>query len=218
MLISQRCDGKYWSWLKAFMMLHLQGPTTMSRSQYLQMCGRAGRAGLCKSGEAFLLGEGEAHSLAGNWQPICALLTADLPQITSQLMPSLSQAPALDGSHRQQITRLLRVEAGQQPAQAASASSSSLQTGQASQLQSAQELGASFLHGHEVANGSSSSAWVAERDCRHLQQLLLEAVAVGLVKTPHDVQRLLECTLIYTEASYPTIHATTMQALFKLSK
>ena len=56
------------------------------------------------------------------------------------------------------------------------------------------------------------------RDCRHLQQLLLEAVAIGLVQTSHDIQRLLECTLVFTEEPYTLIHANTMQALFSLSK
>ena len=56
------------------------------------MVGRAGRAGLCTSGEAFILGEGEAHSLAGDWQPICSLLTAALPQISSQLIPACGTA------------------------------------------------------------------------------------------------------------------------------
>ena len=64
----------------------LQGPASVSRSQYLQMVGRAGRAGQAQKGESFLLGNGEAFSQAGEWNAVCALLEAPLPRLTSRLL------------------------------------------------------------------------------------------------------------------------------------
>ena len=72
--------------------LALQGPGAVSREQYLQMVGRAGRAGQSASGESFLLGSGEAFSCSGEWTAICALLQAPMPCLTSQLLPCVAAA------------------------------------------------------------------------------------------------------------------------------
>ncbi|KAK9835774.1 hypothetical protein WJX74_007629 [Apatococcus lobatus] len=178
-----------------------QGPVEVSRAQYLQMVGRAGRAGLCTSGEAFVLGEGEAHSLVGDWQPICSLLTADLPQITSQLIPALERPPVGGGP----------VAATSGPIPSADTLSGSVE-GSCTLLP--KQLSQPTLGLAAVGHPKSGASW----DCRHLQQLLLEAVAIGLVQTSHDIQRLLEHTLVFTEKPYTMIHSNTMQALFSLSK
>ena len=68
----------------------MQGPSSVSRSQYLQMVGRAGRAGHAQSGDSFLLGSGAAFSPAGEWNSICALLEAPLPTLTSRLLSEAS--------------------------------------------------------------------------------------------------------------------------------
>ncbi len=273
------------------------------------MVGRAGRAGLCTSGEAFLIGDGDAHSLSGDWQLVCALLTAELPQISSQLIPRIgaflpsqpalhtklphsasashvSPTEAAPSSYAQQnsqpdttLSITNPIQAGPQDKHDASGTASCLLGEHATQLvpsiatdlqhsnaQStaqpcfpiepraalashgvklhATEAGQTSMRpgtcpaaasGEAVGEAVSSrtaapdsehvpgsritdSSTDAERDCRHLQQLLLEAVAIGLVQTSHDIQHLLECTLVYTEMPYPVIHATTMRALFKLSK
>lgn len=46
--------------------------------------GRKGWA--CSEWESFLLGSGEAFSAAGEWNAVCTLLEAPLPQLTSRLL------------------------------------------------------------------------------------------------------------------------------------
>ena len=65
------------------------GSESLGVIQYRQMCGRAGRAGLCKYGESFLLVKSseKVRSLALSSQPI--------PNVTSQLHPQVDSGRGL---------------------------------------------------------------------------------------------------------------------------
>ena len=138
-----------------------------------------------QAGEAFLMGKGaaEASGAASEWDAVCALLHAPVPDLDSQLLPRvLLRPPAAPVVHRPGSAD--SAAGGGLAASAPGAPGGSLSSG-----------GADGSRLDQAGKGSAGAAGTAEEATRHLQRLLLEGIANGAASEPADIARLLSCTL-----------------------
>ena len=173
------------------------GPLLLSRSQYLQMAGRAGRAGMALRGEAFLLIDPGERAAAA------ALLAAPLPPVESRLL-ALASSTAASAKAEGEREREQQLEQQQRQQR---------QKQQQPRLPSAAAPLAAPPLGFVTASSAAALAAAAPprqqqpgaRDERSdggedpLERLMLEAIACGSVRSSEDAAALVECTLARTE-------------------
>ena len=160
-----------------------QGTGTVSRSQYLQMVGRAGRAGQAESGESFIMAEGHAEVPPGSgseWHAVCELMHAPVPKLVSQLLPE--QAITADAKPGTAL-----------PGIACTAGQPAPCSAQAGSRRATDSAG----HSRPTA-GAHRVSEQPERE--HLQRLVLESVANGSTSSHADIEGLLACTLVRHQA------------------
>ena len=174
-------------------------PLLLSRSQYLQMAGRAGRAGMAPRGEAFLLIDPAERRDAA------ALLAAPLPPVESRLVLASRVAGLRAEQQRrrkeredeekkeqeQQQQQFSRVAAPLLPP----ASSSGFVAASSAAVAAAVVAAGAATAGGGAGGGKGGGG--EEED--PLERLLLEAVACGSVRSSEDAEALVECTLARAE-------------------
>ncbi|GIL55845.1 hypothetical protein Vafri_11347, partial [Volvox africanus] len=217
-----------------------QGIGPVSRAQYLQMIGRAGRAGQSPIGEAFLIGKGPPHTMQGEWRDVCRLMTARLLPLRCCLLDTPAApsedgaAPAHSGGNGGTAGGRVK-DIGGAEAAAAIPGRGLGKTSAAGKpaLAIVQTVGdcagpgadpgtSALPEGPALAKSGSSGgaaavAAQAERSGEtHLQRMLLEAIANGSVTTGATVEALIRSTLLYQQAGYGKIAAATHSALSAL--
>lgn len=179
-----------------------QGVGNVGRAQYLQMAGRAGRAGQSAVGEAFLMGAGPAFARpgVGQWTKVCALLSAPLPRLVSQLVAPGAPAAAAKAA-------------------AAGASSGGAGGGSGSGMAAAQPAESSTASVASSGGGAVVPAVATRRASPDaeaeapLQRLLLESISIGLVSDSASIDALLRSTLAAHQLPWERMEAAALTAL-----
>ncbi|GLI65409.1 hypothetical protein VaNZ11_008967 [Volvox africanus] len=217
-----------------------QGIGPVSRAQYLQMIGRAGRAGQSPTGEAFLIGKGPPHTMQGEWRDVCRLMTArllplrccllDTPAAPSEDGAAPAHSGVSDGTAGGRVKHIAGADAA--AAMPRRGVANTLATGKPA-LAIVQTVGDCAGPGADadpsalsegpglakpgLSGGGAAVAAPAERGGEtHLQRMLLEAIANGSVTTGATVEALIRSTLLYQQEGYGKIAAATHSALSAL--
>ena len=190
-----------------------QGAGPVSRSTYLQMIGRAGRAGQSAIGEAFIIGKGQPPETVvngpggevkvvkrggGDWEDICKLVNEPMPILKSRLLQSSSIKSTADvaTSRDDRGDKMEADQLGQTTKVVTRSSTAPSNSGVSHRSASA---GSNRPHLDKSCGGTgqmevSSASLISDSESKEelaFQQLMLEGVANASATTDYAIRDLL---------------------------